>query len=455
MTAKRVAASAIAGTTVLIVLSLQPGVAAAYSFGSSPQVFTPPSTIASDCSVDVTKPLYDWINTLPQGTSTSPTEVEFAAGACYQVDGMLYLRGLTDFIFDGNGAFFEQSAVVNGEPNGDPPPDRPAYCGSDRFQKSEGTVPDGFDIMWFVEGGCDLMFENMIIDGTNTAGNPGGSLEQDSAIQFSGVQRALVTGLTIDSVWGDFVTVTGLHEAPDGGGNFPSTDITVSDNDFLSSGRQGVTVVYGNGVTVTGNTISNVPATAVDLESEVVGGAEENILVSGNIFREYAFLLSAVTGAELSAVAFVDNSVGTMKILLAPMPQSQGNNVTISGNTAVQPTDWSRSSDIDIGNVDDVLVSENVLPIQPPTKVFVHAGKTSADVAVQDNTLNPGPGAGSSFLPTPLTAEGPAQGTDCGNTTANGANLDSNANPPSLDQCESISPTQPTVAVLPEFISST
>src|SRR3974390_1443601 len=66
------------------------------------QVFTPPATIAANCSVDVTKPLYDWINTLPQGTTSQPTEVQFAAGGCYQVDGMLFLRGLTDFVFDGN-----------------------------------------------------------------------------------------------------------------------------------------------------------------------------------------------------------------------------------------------------------------------------------------------------------------------------------------------------------------
>lgn len=454
MSAKRVVTAVIAGMTVLAVSSLHDEVAAAYSFGASPQVFTPPSDIASDCSVDVTVPLYDWINTLPEGTSASPTEVEFAAGGCYQVDGTLYLRGLSDFIFDGNGAEFEQTKVVDGELRDDPPPDRPAYCGSGRFTKSQGTIPTGFDIMWFVEGGCDLMFESMDIDGTNTAGSPGGSLEQDSAIQLSGVQRALVTGETIDGVWGDFVTVTGLHEAPDGGGDFPSSNVTISDNNFLSSGRQGVTVVYGNDVTITANTFSNVPATAIDIESEVVGGFEGNILVSDNVFRGYAFLLSAVTGAELSDLAFVDNSVGTMKIVLAATPKLPGNNVTISGNTAVQPTFWSKSYDIDLGNMDGVLISQNLVPLQPPTKVFVHAGKTAANVFVQDNTLNSGPGAGPDFLPTPLTAQSAAQGTECANATTSGVNLDDRANPPSLDQCQTFSPTQPTVAVLPQFISS-
>jgi hypothetical protein len=143
---------------VVLLSPLLAGAADAYSVTADAQVFTPPSTIASDCSVDVTKPLYDWINTLPQGSSSAPTEVEFRSGGCYQVDGMIFLRGLSDFVFDGNGALFEQTSVVNGELNGDLPPNRPAYCGSNKFKQSQGSMPTGFDIMWFVEGGCDLMF---------------------------------------------------------------------------------------------------------------------------------------------------------------------------------------------------------------------------------------------------------------------------------------------------------
>jgi hypothetical protein len=90
----------------------------------------------------------------PQGTQGQPTEVQFAANSCYQIDGMVFLRGLSDFVFDGQGAKFEQARVVNNELVSEPAlPHRPAYCGfSRKYTTAAGSVPLGFDIMWFVEG---------------------------------------------------------------------------------------------------------------------------------------------------------------------------------------------------------------------------------------------------------------------------------------------------------------
>ena len=419
------------------------------------QVFNPPSTIAADCSQDVTKALYDWINTLPEGTPEEPTEVQFASNGCYQIDGMMFLRGLTDFVFDGQGSTFMQSHIVNNELTNDPPPDRPAYCGfAHKYVNSSGTVPTGFDIMWFVEGGCDLVFENMNIEGTNSKGKPGGQEEQDSAIQIAGAQRVLISDDLIDSVWGDFVTISGLHEADFGGLYWPSFDVTVSDNSFNHSGRQGISVVYANRVTITGNTVRNVPATALDLEAEVGGGVEGNILVSDNIFHGYAYLVAAITYAQLFDFAFTDNTTSAMKIDLDSLTQFPGHDFSIGDNRASGTTNWGSSADVLLTNEATGLVSGNSAHIAPPTPDFVHASPGSGMISIQSNVLNPGLGAPHHFLPDPLSAASSAVATGCDNESSSGALLDLREIPASLAQCVDVQSAEPATANLPQYLAS-
>jgi len=418
------------------------------------QVFTPPASIAADCSQDVTKALYDWINTLPQGTPDQPTDVQFASNGCYQIDGMLFLRGLTDFVFDGQGATFMQSHVVNNVLTKDLPPDQPAYCGfPNRFVDSAGTVPTGFDIMWFVEGGCDLVFENMNIEGSNAKGKPGGQREQDSAIQVAGAQRVLITDDTISSVWGDFVTVTGLHEANYGGLYFPSFDVTITSNTFNHSGRQGISMVYADRVTVTGNSIRNVPATAIDLEAEVGGGVEGNIDVSNNTFHGYAYLVAAITYAQLFDFAFTNNKFSTTKIVLNSLTKFPGHDFTIGDNHASLATVWSNPYDILLSNEATGVVPGNTVPLGPPTPDFVSATGGSGLISVQDNVLDAGVGARRSFLPDPLLAASSTVATGCGNASSTGKPLDVRENPTDLAQCVTVTPVQPTTASLPIYLA--
>ena len=63
--------------------------------------------------------------------------------------------------------------------------------------------------MWYIEGGCDLQFENMAI--TSNAAGQGG--HNDAGFQVAGAQRVLITGTVMTGVLGDCVTVIGLHEA--------------------------------------------------------------------------------------------------------------------------------------------------------------------------------------------------------------------------------------------------
>jgi len=442
--------------TVVTLTVVTPSSAGAYSFPPSVQVVSPPVTIASDCSVDVTKPLYDWLNSLPEGTSSQPTEILFASGGCYQIDGMMFVRGFTDFIFNGNGSTFEQSKVVNGELLKDSPRTGPPYCGSSQFPNGAGSTPLHMDVMWFIEGGCDLVFENMNVQGVNSNGNGGTTRTQDAGIELAGVQRAIVTNDTIDSVWGDFITVTGLHEAPFGGITLPSLDITIDENSMKASGRQGVTVVYGQRVAVTANALAgNIPDSAIDLEADSRGGTEADILVSNNTMDGYAWLLSAKTEAQFYDIAFTDNSVRSFEVRMNALTATNGHDVTFTDNSSAHAVTWSKTYNLSLGNLASVLVSGNTALMQPPAATFVHIGRrhASTDVAVQDNTLSPSPGTSSNFLPTPLNAAPNVKVTECNNATSGGTPLDTTAKPPNRVQCVSSTLVQPTPPALPVYAS--
>ena len=126
--------------------------------------------------------------------------------------------------------------------------------------------------MWYVEGGCDLEFENMTIDGANTAGGSS-KYSADSAIQVSGGQRVLITSDTMNTSYGDCATVFGLHEYATPG-TYPASDVTFAANQCNAPGRDGVAIVYANRVSVggtsstAGNIIAKPTDSGVDLESD-------------------------------------------------------------------------------------------------------------------------------------------------------------------------------------------
>jgi hypothetical protein len=213
-----------------------------------------------------------------------------------------------------------------------------------------------------------------------------------------------------------------------------------------------VTVVYGQRVAVTANTIAgNIPDSAMDFESDVLGGTEADINVSDNTISGYKYLLSARTGAALFDINVSNNNVGGIRMRMDPFTSANGHDVTFDQNTASAPSAWGKSSSIIVGNMATVLFQGNSVPMQVPTKTFVLIGRrhASTDVAVQDNILTPD----TNFLPVPLFARQNVKVTECNNHEANGTPLDNNAHPPNRIQCVSGMPVQPAPAALPNFIS--
>ncbi len=454
----------------------------------------PTATIPDDCSVDVTQALDNWINTLPAGTPTAPLEVQFAQGGCYLVNGMIFLRGLTDVIFNGNGATFEQQSVASAI-DANPPTTVDPYCGivndfggaAKALTGAEGGNPPT-DIMWYIEGGCDLEFENMTVAGANPGGG-GGSDQQDSGMQISGGQRVLVTGSTFKGTYGDCVTVFGLHEFATPG-TYPASDVTVAANQCDSPGRDGVAIVYANRVSIggtsptAGNTFVNPSASGVDIESDCGNplAGEGNILVQNNTITGAAQILNATTAAQLYQFAFDDNTVQEMKVFMEPLggcklPPIPGQNITVSGNTASAIAGWtSKQADWNIygeiggllyGNTTPMCVSptyncadnpKSHLPYATPFDFLETAADSSGDPGggfeVANNNLNGNDvknGGQQGTLPVEADIQAKSGDSSCdnySNVSGQEVDVDKNGNF-TISPCVIYTPLQPAIAQLP------
>jgi parallel beta-helix repeat protein len=284
--------------------------------------------------------------------------------------------------------------------------------------------------VWWFEGGCDITLNNLTIVGPNTSGVVGS--ENDSGIQLSGVQAAQIEASSISDVDGDFVTVTGLHEAADISGTsiaaFPSTNVTVKGNTFSRSGRQGVTPQYVNGMTISNNTFSGVAATNIDLEADTDGGCACNVAVAHNTFSgPVGYLVAGLTGLSIQNFSFTHNTLvngAQMKIQLAP--QLASSNIDISDNAGDAGSTWPWPS-IGIaysvngdstGTIAGVTVSGNSFPAPANGLPFVRAGRQATQVTVSSNVLS-GPSATPALL-----NEGTTSNRSCGDSAGPGLPLD-------------------------------
>jgi len=374
-------------------------------------VYRPPSSINQTCAVDVTVALGEWLYSLPQGTTASPTKVNFGT-ACLQVDGTEDLRGFEHFIFTG-GTFKQLGIddVATGDWSGLGPV-RPAYCGSSGYtiDRSDLYTLNKFTLTFSVEGGCYITFKNMTIDGANSTATSGDyGTEQDSAISFYGTQHALVENVIIRNPLGDYVTITGLHEVNGEASGTPATDIEVEHCTLSGSGRQGLSVILGERIAFIHNKIYSAHATVFDVEEDYPSAMGENydIDIANNtiVGFHYAFLLSAQTGATIKDLAFTDNRMidgGQMRIIVND--HETGTDVRISGNTASAADTGAdfQQSPISVLGVEpgSLEVDANTFPLDVG-RIAVPAGST-----ICGNVLSPAvpADAGTCPSPSPVTA---------------------------------------------------
>jgi Right handed beta helix region/Bacterial Ig domain len=435
------------------------------------QVYQVPSSIADNCSTDVTSQLQAWLQTLPNGeiaaedgtsVTPSPIVVQFAHDGCYLVNGSLWLQGWQNVTFEGNGAELKQTNIhsTSYDWGATAPYQLPLSCyntGLFGSTHEQPTYTDGTAIMWYVDGGCNLTWRDFDIQGSYGSGtDSSGSPEQDSLIQLNGVENASIENNTIDNSWGDFVTLFGLYDNqpadnPGYGDSYtwPDVNVTIENNTMSNAERQGITPIYVQNVLIQNNNISFGGATAFDLEADSDGGCTCDVDINDNTINDtgYAYLIAAFTGTTVNNFAFTNNTVnGPFKVDMQSTYSNYGvpssANWTIANNTASSPSGYPFPSfDIESPGVSNVLIENNTEPANNVSEPFVGLSYTGSNIQVANNTLTGSPSVSQQVVD--LNWDGGSTGataSECGNSV-NGSVVDGT--------CGSITPPTPPTAPAP------
>lgn len=154
--------------------------------------------------------------------------ISFSAGACLRIDGTVKVAGRHNLTIDGRGTTFTRVNAMAGV----------------------------FDPQWLIQGSSGIRIVAVKIVGPKpeTAlfhhdyeGQPGIAIDNSTNVT---VERS-----SMSSVWGDFFRISN------------STDgVTITRNELVGAGRQGLAVVGGSNITFDNNVVVDAGRFAVDLE---------------------------------------------------------------------------------------------------------------------------------------------------------------------------------------------
>jgi hypothetical protein len=225
----------------------------------------PPARLPRDCSTDVTAGLQAWINATPDNSV-----LPFPAHACYRIDGTLLVKNRHGLTFQGHGVVLKASSLGN------------------RTRQH-----------FVLEGGSRLVVRDVVVRGashdagaTRAAYHP--TLEAQHAFQVSGSTNVLLDDVQAYDLYGDFVYI-----GP-GKNNTPSRYVRVVNSRFERSGRQGISVVHAENVTIRGNRISDVARSMFDIEPDYPRQQARSIRIIGNVTGRAVNFWLADKGAAAS-----------------------------------------------------------------------------------------------------------------------------------------------------------
>jgi hypothetical protein len=327
-----------ARAAALLVCALA-AVSSAAPSSSAATTYQVPSSIASDCSVDVSQALLTWLATVPDGSVVS-----FGAGACYRIEGTLELRNRSGLDLEGNDATFRSF---------NPPADQRA--------------------IWRVIDSTGIVFRNMTIVGSYAYGGTlDESLQHAHAIDLRGTS-AEVAGVSMSNLAGDCVYFglgySSAHKRSSG---------SVHDSSCVGTSRNAVSLTAADDVYVSRVTTDRIGYTVFDVEpNNVAGFGSQRATFDDNTigsYRLYAFAL--VEDGPISDQAFTNNKVTGRGLRIGILTDGIGiraQNVTISGNSALSS---QVPASIEVHNVDKLTITGNTIPL------------TSGTMASIDNTCN-------------------------------------------------------------------
>jgi hypothetical protein len=262
---------------------------AAPAGASGPRLVSPPRTLASDCSSDVSQPMQHWLNSLPPQTT-----VAIPAGRCYLVNEGLRIG-------------HAQQLTISGG------------TWSDTAVPTPGASPNDMNPVFWLVGGSGVALQNMVITGVN----PGGFTSAGAfaaAIRSDGVIGVTVSNVTVNSVYGDGVELAPLRAQGDRGGTIlnPTENATITNVNVNGAGRQGITLTSVSGATLRSITLRRIGMNAFDVEADQWDEGAQNVSING-----------CTVGGEIGGLFFANGG--------ASAGGAWTNNITVEGCTMQSP----------------------------------------------------------------------------------------------------------------------
>jgi hypothetical protein len=217
-----------------------------------PSAVSPPATLASDCSQDVSQAMQHWLNTLPPQTTVS-----VPATSCFRVSEGLQLNAA-------------QGLTITGGTWSDP-----------AVPKAGGN-PNAMDPVFWLVGGSGITLENMVITGVNAGGYTAAGAFA-AGIRSDGVIGLTVSNVAISDVFGDGLELTPLRAQGDMGGTIinPTEHASISNLEVTGAGRQGVTLASVSGATLTSIALRHIGMDAFDVEADQWDEGAQNVTIDG------------------------------------------------------------------------------------------------------------------------------------------------------------------------------
>jgi hypothetical protein len=237
-----------------------------------------PSSIASNCSSDVTVALNNWLPTVPNNST-----ILFAKDGCYRVEGTLRVFDRRGLVFNGNGARIVQMTTPAASPK---------------------TTAH----MWFVQGGSNITFRNFTLQGSNPTPNFDVNREWHGLFALTGVQTASITNVKATNAWGDFVILAPDTRNP--AAHVTPTNISITYSTIDTIGRNGVSLTGCENVTIDQNTFTNIGYQVFDIEVEASNWYARSIAITKNTIGgkiSLSVLVNAGIGHDITNVTFAGN----------------------------------------------------------------------------------------------------------------------------------------------------
>jgi hypothetical protein len=322
-----------------------------------------PTSIPSDCSVDVSAELQSWFDGLADHVTAALPD-----GACYRIEKTLVLARRRDLVIEGNGATLK--ATTTG-------------VGGRLQQRARSQLS--------IAHSQNITVRNLTVHGANPRGGANSAAYQPGFEAQHGFSLLADDNVTLDrvhasDVYGDFVYIGGAVKKP-------CRHITVKNSTFERSGRQGISVTNGEDILIASNHISDVGRSMFDLEPNLRGAEVRRIRIEDNTTGAALnyWIANKGVGINIGDVTVSRNVMksptGALVIVVGPKFGKRGP-FTFANNDFVTTgavSDEHAAGAFLFVNVSGVAITGNRLRVTGTAQLAGVEVRTSDHVAVNDN----------------------------------------------------------------------